>query len=445
VSQSRIGVVVVNHNGGGLTLECLHSVLRTEWPADALRVVLVDNASRDQAAPDGVVARVRRDLPVVHVVESPINTGFAGGVNLGIRSLFATSPHVDRVALVNNDAVVDAGWLAPLAAALADDDRLGAACPKILFAGQFAELRFAAPTVQRGRGDDRELGVRVSGARVDGTDVWSRTQLVAGFWGRELDEGDPVAGEWSKAEATLRLPVDPSADPLPHAELRLRAPAPTTIGITSGALTSTIDVTTDDRWHPVALGGRAIDVINNVGTELLPDGYGVDRGYLEPDDGRNDEPADVFAWCGAAVLLRREYLDDVGLLDERLFLYYEDLELSWRGAERGWRYRYVPTSVVRHVHAASSGEGSALKDYYDERNRLLVLTRHAGGPAGARAAGRHLLITASYARRDIVSPLLRGERPSTQVVARRLRALGAYARRAPGMLRGDESGSTPSR
>ena len=64
------------------------------------------------------------------------------------------------------------------------------------------------------------------------------------------------------------------------------------------------------------------------------------------------------------------YLQEVGLFDERFFLYYEDTDLSWRGRMRGWRYGYVPTSVVRHEHAASSGEGTELFRYFVERNRL---------------------------------------------------------------------------
>jgi len=55
------------------------------------------------------------------------------------------------------------------------------------------------------------------------------------------------------------------------------------------------------------------------------------------------------------------------LFDERLFLYYEDLELAWRGRRRGWRYHYVPESTVRHLHAATSDQRSPLKHYYDER------------------------------------------------------------------------------
>ena len=93
-------------------------------------------------------------------------------------------------------------------------------------------------------------------------------------------------------------------------------------------------------------GSEAIEVVNNVGTELLDDGFAADRGYLQPDDGQFDTATDVFAWCGGGVLLRRAYLDDIGLFDEDLFMYYEDIELAWRGAQRGWRYRYVPGSVV---------------------------------------------------------------------------------------------------
>ena len=81
----------------------------------------------------------------------------------------------------------------------------------------------------------------------------------------------------------------------------------------------------------------------------------------------SDEPVEVFGWCGGAVLLRPRYLADVGLLDERYFAYYEDFDMSWRGRLRGWRYRYVPDSVVHHRHAAGLGVGS-------ERFRFLSAT-----------------------------------------------------------------------
>jgi GT2 family glycosyltransferase len=124
----------------------------------------------------------------------------------------------------------------------------------------------------------------------------------------------------------------------------------------------------------------------------------------------------------------------VGLLDERLFLYYEDLELSWRGRHHGWRYRYEPRSVVRHVHSATTGENSRLADYYTTRNRLLVLTRHATWPGIARALVRELLVTASYARRDIIVPLLHHRPVNRETVGRRLHAFIGYLRLAPSMI-----------
>src|SRR5688572_4972148 len=104
-------------------MACLRSVLASDWPVDRLRVVLVDNASR---AP--VTDRVAAELPSVHVIASATNLGFAGGVNLGLRE----RRDADYVALVNNDATVEPGWLQPLVATLAGDTQIGAACPKIL-------------------------------------------------------------------------------------------------------------------------------------------------------------------------------------------------------------------------------------------------------------------------------------------------------------------------
>ena len=97
------------------------------------------------------------------------------------------------------------------------------------------------------------------------------------------------------------------------------------------------------------------------------------------------------------MLFRPGYLDDVGLFDERFFMYYEDTDMAWRGRARGWRYRYVPDAVLRHVHAATSVEGSPLFHHYVERNRLVMLIKNAPWRLAASASGRFVLSTASYA------------------------------------------------
>jgi len=65
-------------------------------------------------------------------------------------------------------------------------------------------------------------------------------------------------------------------------------------------------------------------------------------------------------------------LEDVGGFDERLFMYYEDLDLAWRARRRGWRFVYEPRAVVHHAHCASSGEWSPFFCFHVERNRALV-------------------------------------------------------------------------
>jgi GT2 family glycosyltransferase len=421
-SHPLVGVVVLNHNGGDLTLRCLQSLFALTWPAERLRVVLVDNASTD-----GVADAVEQRYPQVIVMRSDVNLGFAGGCNAGIRTL----GDAEYVALLNNDAVAEPGWLEPLVDAVGKSGHVGAAASKVLIDGRFAEVRLEAPSFVPGRGDRRALGVRVGGAAVDGVDTWRRTQLVEGFWGVEHGAADEQEFQWSAARALARFPCSAAGS---VAALLLSAEGDKTVVLSSGAARVSHTVGREPRWCEVPLEAPPVNVINSAGVVLLAGGFGADRGYLEVDDGQYQEPTEVFAWSGASVLLSRAYLDDVGLFDERYFLYYEDFDLAWRGRLRGWHHAYVPQSVVHHVHAASTGLRSSLQDHHVERNRLLTLVRDAPAGVAAAAVLRFVLVTLSYGRRDVVGRALRGERPSAEIVRRRLRVLAAFAGRLPGAL-----------
>jgi GT2 family glycosyltransferase len=135
------------------------------------------------------------------------------------------------------------------------------------------------------------------------------------------------------------------------------------------------------------------------------------------------------------VLLRPAYLQQVGLFDERFFLYYEDTDLSWRGRLRGWRYRYVPTSVVRHEHAATSGEGSDLFRYYVERNRLLMLVKDAPARLAARAALIEARSTVRAVTAEYVRPVARGQRPRPNVAPQKVRSTRSFVKNLPAMVR----------
>ncbi len=141
---------------------------------------------------------------------------------------------------------------------------------------------------------------------------------------------------------------------------------------------------------------RGVELVNSTGTQVTRSGNGRDRDWLRPAGGAPPS-SDVFGFCGGAVALNRKALDDVGVFDDSLFLYYEDTDLSWRMRRRGWRIAYAHEAVVRHRHAASSGTRSEFFLRHNERNRIVVAIRNAPLDVVLRAVAR----SAVHAARDI--------------------------------------------
>lgn len=88
---------------------------------------------------------------------------------------------------------------------------------------------------------------------------------------------------------------------------------------------------------------------------------------------------DVDVASGAAMLVRREVFEKVGLLDERFFLYYEETDWCLRVCRAGYRILAVPSAIVWHEVSASLGKTSPVIDYYMQRNHLLLIGRHWSG------------------------------------------------------------------
>lgn len=101
------------------------------------------------------------------------------------------------------------------------------------------------------------------------------------------------------------------------------------------------------------------------------------RGVDEVDNGQHDTSTRIPFASGCCLALRPQALQEVGLLDDDLFLYWEDVELSLRLKKAGWEIWYQPDSVIWHDNAGSSGSGSKLHEYYQTRNRLIVGFKYA--------------------------------------------------------------------
>jgi GT2 family glycosyltransferase len=121
-----LDVVIVNWNGRHLLGECIGSLLANGY--DDLRIVLVDNGSKDDS-----VAWCRDAFPSVDVVASPENLRWAGGNNLGIDWLNRHGMS-DYVLFLNNDTQVPEGSLANLMTAVAEEPQAWAATPRICYA-----------------------------------------------------------------------------------------------------------------------------------------------------------------------------------------------------------------------------------------------------------------------------------------------------------------------
>jgi len=420
-----VRVVVLNYDGGPDLVRAVEALERSTFDG-SVQVVVVDNGSTD-ASPEAVEAA----HPDVRVIRTGANRGF-GANNDALVDLDG----VDYVALVNNDAFVEPGWLDPLVAALEADAGVGAAQSKILLEPRFVEVQIETLATTR-RFDPRRFGVQLSGLRLEGHDRWAAAHLAAGGHGPVLQPtpGGTRRVEWTMPFAELRVPVPPDRDRAPtEVELEVATAEPRAARLAGADGAVEVELGPEPSWVTVPLGGRPFDVINSAGGELLADGSATDRGALQADRGQYDRPVDLAAWSGGAVLLRPAYLAEAGLFDERFFLYYEDTDLSARGAAQGWRYRFVPASVVRHRHAASSGVASPLLRWHVERNRLLYLTKNAPWAVAAGAVARHPLSTLSYARRDVVGPWLDHRPVDTSTVRLRLSAYAGYLRLAPAML-----------
>ncbi len=135
------------------------------------------------------------------------------------------------------------------------------------------------------------------------------------------------------------------------------------------------------------------DVIHSAGDFYRRDGIPGNRGVWQVDQEAFNQPGWVFGACGGAMAVRRAMLEDVGLLDEDLFMYCEDVDLAWRAQLAGYRCWYEPRAVVYHRLSATGG--GPLASFYTGRNTILVWLKDYPGllmrrdwPAFLRAQAR---------------------------------------------------------
>lgn len=244
----EISIITINYNG--LADTC--ALIETIPFKDNLEVIVVDNASRNQAVETETISH---RFPQVKIIKNNKNLGFAGGNNLGIQAAQGK-----YLFFINNDTIFKDFNIQALIDRLESSPAIGIVCPKIRFA-----------------------------------------------WGN-----NPI-------QFTGYTPLS-----------------------------------------KITVRNQAI-------------------GFGEEDHGQYDTPHPTPYAHGAAMLIKRDAIDKVGLMPECYFLYYEELDWSMMFTRAGYQIWYEPQCAIFHKESQATGQNSPLRTYYLVRNRLLLVKRNWHG------------------------------------------------------------------
>jgi GT2 family glycosyltransferase len=114
--------------------------------------------------------------------------------------------------------------------------------------------------------------------------------------------------------------------------------------------------------------------VYDAGDILRRDGACEQRGRFGRDDGRWDEPGEIYGACAGAAVYRRDAVRALGGFDERYFAYLEDVDLALRLRLAGWRCRYEP-AVAYHAAGGSSHQLKGGHEYLVARNTLYLVAK----------------------------------------------------------------------
>ncbi len=116
-------------------------------------------------------------------------------------------------------------------------------------------------------------------------------------------------------------------------------------------------------------------LIDGVGVTINEVGQAKSLGFQKKDGKEFSEERYVFGVTGGAALFRRDLFLKLGGFDEKYFMYFEDLDLSWRAQLLGYKSIYCPSAVVYHKHKASSKKRPQHLEYWQYRNMIATVIK----------------------------------------------------------------------
>ena len=345
-----LSVIVLTYNGKKYLDALFASFCAAESGDFTWEIVLVDNASTD-GTPDYVRKNLEPRFPNLRYIYSEENLGFAGGNNLGAREARG-----EYILFLNNDTAISPDFLQNMLNCIRDTGA-GIVGGKLVFYYDFIPVDVVP---------DRE-GIILSSHIGVNNESWPvDAKFIKGVAHR---------GELLHIREPGRLYLPMLTGPGAYTftwDLREGSGTVVCAGHKMAADKGKIVMTAAEcERHSVTL-------IQNAGSAVNEEYNGYDIGFTEEDHGQYDAPRELTAACGAAMLLRRDVFLTAGGFDDNFFMYYEDVDLSYRVRSMGYSIRFCPQARVRHIHTGSSQEWSPFFMYYVYRNRLLFILKNFG-------------------------------------------------------------------
>lgn len=150
-ADGAVYVIVVNWNNAGDTIRCLESLSGVN--VTEMRVLVVDNGSTD-----GSADTIRKRFPQYGLLELETNRMYGGGCNAGFE--LARKEGAEYVIFLNNDTVVDPGFLEPLISSFRDHDAVAITVPRIYYMDFPDRLWYAGGEVDLRMGRVAHRGIR---------------------------------------------------------------------------------------------------------------------------------------------------------------------------------------------------------------------------------------------------------------------------------------------
>lgn len=153
-----------------------------------------------------------------------------------------------------------------------------------------------------------------------------------------------------------------------------------------------------DPPHHVWFGGGSYNPVTATATHI---------GIGQPDDGRWDTATQCEFVSGCSLLARRQVYEEIGLLDEKLFTYFDDSDFCMRARLKGRTVWYTPAAVLYHKVTQTMKWDSPWYLYFHCRNRWFLIRRYAGTQT---VLG--MLSFAYYAIRQLIRMMIKYRDPS---------------------------------